>query len=208
VQNYLLGNLSLPYNFSKGRVYHVSQLFTSTVDQIELELKKCKLLCCLCHKREHFNFEAYEKHYSDICAHSIKRYIPGRWTIVNTELLYKLAKEGKSIVEISKQIDRNQRTVRRAMRRLEKETGEELVRLERHPKLPKQKQSNIKVNDKELLDVLPKMIRKQIKKQFGISGATLARRIAKLIKTGLYEPTQPAQIAKRKLKAIDELVEA
>jgi hypothetical protein len=183
-------NVQFHHTNESQKEIEISQLLASTTAKIEAELKKCKLLCCICHKFVHFRVELYTKCYKDICEKSEKEHPPGRWTMVDANEVICLLREGKTVKEIAKLLRRDQRVVRRVIERLENKSGTIYRR-------SRTEMANKKITDEQLLEALAaKIKKKEIIKMYGVGNHTLNIRIGKLVQEGKYHPTQPAQIAK------------
>lgn len=160
----------------------ISQLLQGNWDDIEHELENCVLLCETCHRKTHFNTAMYHEQYQSICEHE-DRIQRGKWLQVNTDDAYAMAKKGMSSAEIAATLGRDERVVRRSIRRIEERTGEKLL-----PTKSEWIRKNTKITDDEIIACRKVgMTGQEICKQYGLGEAALSRRITKLLKRGLLE---------------------
>jgi transposase-like protein len=105
----------------------ISSLLTrSDWSAIEVEIKKCILLCENCHRKEHFDEVTYRERYDEICQQaSGVRYqhqiVIKRWSDQETQEMLGLYNSGMKIPEIASSMQRMPGTINQRIRRAIKE---------------------------------------------------------------------------------------
>jgi transposase len=188
-------NVAFHHRNRKDKTTEISQIIDGGMHIVFEELKKCDLLCHYCHRKTHFNTELFEEHYEEICQRA-KLHDGKRYTKLNYEKIYELAKLGVSSSKIAKELGRGERQIRHILRDMSTKSGENLIQ-----KKEEWLAAHRKVTDAEIISAYNQgMFRDEMEKKFDICNSVLSRRISRLKKFGLLPKGQRKGYCKRTTK--------
>lgn len=167
----------------------ISDLMTYSWNNLQIELKKCILLCSNCHGREHTDVTFYETYKEKINA-MVKEGI-GIEEKIDEKTLIKLVKEGKSQRTIGKLYGMSKTTVQFRIRQLLKKG---LINEEETNTLQGTDSTRRCIEKVTLEMILPHLNGGEsiasIANRFDISFRTAQRKARRLRQSGLWKPTE------------------
>jgi len=103
------------FKISQEINYHRWKSLENVQEEILEEIDNCIVLCHRCHRKRHFDFEKFEKYKDEIN----KRVYNPQKPSLDANKIYKEYKEGKRIIDLSREYDRNKSTISTIIKRKE-----------------------------------------------------------------------------------------